>query len=97
MNREKREEKGIQPLDICPLQESRNHPQNLGTAHLRVIELSIEQHHFAPVNGERFGGLDLGCTRKKVVPYFEVVGSAREVHELLNRWAKRFVRIKRVD
>jgi hypothetical protein len=85
-------------LDLRPLQESRDHPHNLGIAHLCVIEpWSIDQHHFASVNGERFGELDLGCTRKKVGPYFEVVGSAREVHELSKRWAKKFVRIESVD
>lgn len=70
-------------LDVRPLQESRDHPKNLGIAHLRVIESrGIDQHHFAPVKGERFGELDIRCTRKKVGPDFEVVRSACEVHEL---------------
>ena len=76
-------------LDVRPLQENCNHPQDPGIAHLRVIEpWSIDQHHVTSVKGERFGELDLRGARNKVSPYFEVVGSTREVRELWEEYAK---------
>lgn len=68
---------------VRPLQESSNHPQNLGIAHLRVVESrSVNQHHLMSVDGERFGELALRCTRNKVGSYFKVFRSTCEICEL---------------
>lgn len=74
-------EKGA--LDVRPLKESGNLPQNLGVAHLGVIESrSIDQRYLAPVEGERFGALYRRCARKKVGPHFKVLRSTREIRKL---------------
>ena len=79
-----KKERGKGTLDSRPLQKSRDHPQDLGIIHLRIVEpWSIDQHHFTPVKGEWSGELDLRCARQKVGPYFEVVESTRKIHKLL--------------